>query len=423
MLDEVEIVVRSGKGGGGAVGFRREKFVPFGGPDGGDGGRGGDVVIMADSAVSSLLAFKRKRSFRAGDGRGGRNQKRHGRKGEGLVLMVPPGTVVMERAQTGDRNTVADLEHAGERVVVARGGEGGRGNTHFASSTNQAPQLAEKGEAGEEKAVLFELRLIADVGIIGYPNVGKSTLLAAASAARPEIAGYPFTTREPALGVAEVGERSFILAEIPGLIDGAHLGHGLGHDFLRHITRTKMLIHLIDGSSSSPCEDMAKVNAELGLFDPALGQKRQLTVVNKIDLPQVRRRLAEMENDLSAVGVSPLFISAASGEGVSRLLAETLKVLDEVMAAREATVRPPGRVFRPEPKPAPPKVLREGDTFVVLSSELERLIARLDMTGPGGRGQLSKQFERLGVSRVLRRAGVKPGDRVRCGNTEWEWGT
>jgi len=423
MFDQVEIVVRAGKGGDGVVSFRREKFVPFGGPDGGDGGRGGDVMIKADSAVDSLLFFKRKRSFRAGDGRNGKGQKKHGRKGEDLVLMVPPGTVVSQKTPVGNQEIVADLERPGEQVVVAGGGRGGRGNTHFASSTDQAPQLAEKGEAGEERTIFLELRLIADVGIIGYPNVGKSTLLAAASAARPEIAGYPFTTKEPVLGVVEVRERSFVLAEIPGLIEGAHLGRGLGHDFLRHVTRTKMLIHLIDGSSLSPCEDMAKVSAELGLFDLALGQKRQLAVVNKIDLPQVRARLAEIKSDFSAVGVSPLFISAASGEGVSRLLAETLKVLDEVTAAREVAAKLPGRVFRPEPKPAPPRVFREGETFVVLSSELERLITRLEMTGPGVRRQLSKQLARLGVSRALKRAGVKPGDRVRCGNTEWEWGT
>ena len=417
MFDRTEIVVKAGDGGDGAVSFRHEKFVPFGGPDGGEGGRGGDVVIRADSGVTSLRIFKQKRLYRAVDGKDGKGKRRHGKKGEDLILKVPAGTVVSYKTQIGGDAYMADLEQPGQQVVVARGGKGGLGNTHFTSSTNQAPQIAQKGEVGEEYSIILELKLIADVGIIGYPNVGKSTLLAAASAAKPKIASYPFTTCEPVLGVAEVGQRSFVLAEIPGLIDGAHLGRGLGHDFLRHIVRTKTLIHLVDGSSTSPVEDMIRVNAELNLFDSALAQKPQLVVVNKIDLPQVQARLDEIKDAFSSAGTTTLFISAATGEGVSEVMAETMKLLQSVTAEAGAGKKIPMKVFRPQPRGVGPSVHKEGDTFVVLAPELERIFTRTDITSLGVRGQL----RRLGVSKALERAGVKPGDRVRCGNLEWEW--
>jgi len=416
MFDRVEIVVTGGKGGDGSVSFRREKWVPFGGPDGGDGGDGGDVIVVVDLAVTSLRAFKPKRYHRAANGRNGRNKKRHGKKGENLILTVPVGTVVSYKSQIGSDTIIADLEQPGQPVVVARGGKGGLGNAHFATSTNQVPRIAEKGDEGEENSLILELKLIADIGLIGYPNVGKSTLLAAVSAARPKIASYPFTTREPVLGVVEIGQRSFVLAEIPGLIDGAHLGRGLGHDFLRHIVRTKMLIHLVDGSSPSPAEDMAKVNTELSLFDSALAKKPQLVAVNKIDLPQVRARLAEIRD--SFAGTRALFISAATGEGIPELMTETLGLLQSVPEAGDKIVR---RVFHPQPRGVAPRVHKEGDTFVVAAPELERIIAGTDMVSPQVRRELGRHLVRLGVSKALARAGVKPGDRVRCGNFEWEW--
>jgi len=421
VFDRVEIVVRAGDGGDGVVGFRREKFVPFGGPDGGDGGDGGAVIIMADSAVTSLRLLKHKGFYRATGGKDGKGKKKHGKKGENLILTVPVGTVVLYKTQIGDKALIADLEQLGQQAVVAKGGKGGLGNTHFASSTNQAPQIAQKGEAGEENSIILELRLIADVGIIGYPNVGKSTLLAAASAAKPKIASYPFTTREPILGVVELGQRSFVLAEIPGLIDGAHLGRGLGHDFLRHIVRTKILVHLIDGSSASPVEDMVRVNAELSLFDSALAQKPQLVVVNKIDLPQVQTRLAEIKDAFTSVGTTPRFISAATADGVSELMAETMKTLSRVTAEAEAGEKIPRKVFHPQPRGISPSVHKEGDIFIVVAPELERIIARTDVTNPGLRRQIERRLARLGVSKALVKAGVKPGDRVRCGNLEWEW--
>ncbi len=421
MFDWVEIVVKAGEGGDGAVSFRREKFVPFGGPDGGDGGYGGDVVIMADPSVTSLRMFKQKRLYRAGNGESGKGKKKHGKKGEDLILKVPAGTIVLDEARISGEALIADCEQPGQRVVVAKGGKGGWGNTHFVSSTNQAPRLAQKGEVGEEKPIILELRLIADVGIIGYPNVGKSTLLAAASAAKPKIASYPFTTLEPVLGVVEVGQRSFVLAEIPGLVDGAHLGRGLGHDFLRHTVRTKILIHLIDGASESPVEDMAQVNAELSLFDSALGQKPQIVAVNKVDLPQVRARLEELREAFSNAGTPVLFVSAASGEGVSELMAETMTMLSRVAAEVEAGKKVPKTIFRPQPRGLGVSVHKEGETFVVMAPELERIVARVDMTNPEVRWQFQRQFTRLGVSKALEKAGVKRGDKVRCGNFEWEW--
>ncbi|MBA7683486.1 GTPase Obg [subsurface metagenome] len=267
----------------------------------------------------------------------------------------------------------------------------------------------------------MELRLIADVGIIGYPNVGKSTLLAVASAAQPKIASYPFTTREPILGVAEVGQERFVLAEIPGLIDGAHLGRGLGHEFLRHIERTKILVHLIDGSTASPVEDMTKVNAELSLFDSALRQKPQLVVVNKIDLPQVQARLVDIKDAFSGIGTAVWFISAATGEGVAELIAATAKLLKQVTAGEEVGKKVPKKVFRPQPRVVDTSVRREEDTFVVVAPGLERIVARMQVNSPEIRQQLKRRLTRLGVSKSLEKAGIKPGDRVRCGDLEWEW--
>ncbi|MFC1908161.1 GTPase ObgE [Chloroflexota bacterium] len=421
MFDRAVIVVRAGDGGAGVVSFRREKFVPFGGPDGGDGGDGGDVIIKADSSTDSLQAFNRKRFYRAAGGKDGKGKKKHGKKGENLILAVPVGTVVLHKARTGSDDLIADLEQPDQRAVVAKGGKGGLGNTHFTSSTNQAPGIAQKGEPREEKYIILEIRLIADVGIIGYPSVGKSTLLAAASAAKPKIASYPFTTREPILGVVEVKRRSFVLAEIPGLIDGAHLGRGLGHDFLRHIVRTKILIHLLDGSSAAPVEDMIRVNAELNLFDSALAQKPQLIVVNKIDLPQTQARLAEVKETFTCAGIIPLFISAATGEGVNRIMAEAMKMLQSATVGKEAGQKAPMKVFRPQPQSVSSRVHKEGDTFVVVAPELERIVAGTDVASSGMHWQLKRQLTRLGVSKALEKAGVKPGDRVRCGNLEWGW--
>jgi len=418
MFDEVEIIVRAGKGGDGAISFRREKHVPFGGPDGGDGGYGGDVVVVADAGVDDLRAFKRKRIFKAGDGMSGMGRKKYGKKGKESVISVPVGTLVKDIQRLEDGEIIADLEEEGQRVIVAKGGKGGLGNMHFASSTNQAPRIAEAGDEGQEKAISLEMRLIADVGIIGYPNVGKSTLLGMVSAANPKIANYPFTTLEPILGLVEVGNKSFIMAEIPGLVDDAHTGKGLGHEFLRHIARTKILIHLIDGCAVSLVDNMVRVNKELGLFAPALALKPQLVAINKIDLPEVQVRSTRIKGAFKSVGIDIMFVSAATGEGVTELIAEAAKMLSET---RETVKRTPLKVFRPEPRAEKVRISKEGDIFLVTAPELERIIARTDMTAPGMKGQFNRQLTRSGVRKALEKAGVGPGDKIRCGELEWEW--
>ncbi len=419
MFDKVQILLKAGNGGDGAVSFRREKFVPYGGPDGGDGGNGGDVVIMADPGESSLRAFIRRRVYRANDGGNGQGKKKHGRKGKDLVLRVPLGTIVAN--QSGDI-IIADLEQDGEQVIAVRGGRGGWGNIHFVSSTNQVPRLAQKGEIGEESAVTLELRLIADVGIIGYPNVGKSTLLTAASAAKPKVANYPFTTLEPVLGTVEVGGKSFVLAEIPGLIEGAHLGRGLGHDFLRHAMRTKLLVHLIDGASAAPVDDLARVNEEIRLFDATMAEKPQIVAINKIDLPEVKTGLAGIKQAFRAMGIPVFPLSAATGEGVAELMAEAMKRLDKMNIAAKADASVTQTVFHPQPGGGPvERVRQEGNIFVLVAPELERIIARVDMSNPEIRQQVNRQVVRLRLGKALEKAGVRPGDKIRCGNFEWEW--
>jgi GTP-binding protein len=420
MFDRVEIRVRSGSGGNGAISFRREKFVPFGGPDGGDGGNGGSVVVRSDDSVDSLRKFRQKRLYRAENGRNGGGNKKHGRNGGNLILTVPAGTLISHKMAIGDDAFIADLEQPGAEAVVAVGGRGGWGNARFASSVNQAPQIAQRGEPGEEQEILLEMRLIADVGIIGYPNVGKSTLLAAASAARPKIDSYPFTTIEPVLGVVEVGQASFVMAEIPGLIEDAHLGRGLGHDFLRHILRTKILIHLLSGSSASPVEDMMRVNEELALFDSALARKPQVIAVNKIDLPEVSSRLAGIRDDLSGAGIRAYYISAATGQGVSELMAEAMKEL-KAIATEEKSVRLTKKIFRPPPKDAGVGVSKVGDEYILTVPALERIVLGAGVSPSELRWHLKGQLDRLGVNKALIKAGVKPGDKIRCGKFEWEW--
>jgi len=418
LIDRVKIDVKAGDGGGGIISFRREKYVPFGGPDGGDGGHGGSVFIIADRSMTTLLKYYQgKRRFTADGGMKGARKKMHGKNGSDLTIMVPPGTLIFKVLDDGTE-LLADLTAEGQKVMVAQGGSGGYGNARFATPVNQAPRIAEKGVAGEEATLLLELKLIADVGIIGYPSVGKSTLLAAASAARPKVADYPFTTKEPILGVVAVGQRSFVLAEIPGLIEGAHLGLGLGHDFLRHAERTRVLIHLLDGSSESPISDMKQVNSELALFNPVLAAKVQLVVVNKIDLPEVRARIPELEKELAQSEAPLFFISAATTEGVPQLMGKACEMLDSVATPQPAEAL---TVFRPQPRKERVAVSREGDIFVVSSPRAEKLIARMDLENPEARTYIRQQFARMGVASALKKAGVKPGDTVRFGKVEMLW--
>jgi len=317
-FDEAKIYVKGGDGGNGCVAFRREKYVPFGGPSGGDGGAGGNVYLVASPHRNTLLHFKRRVHFKAGRGQHGRGKNQTGRRGEDVIIEVPLGTVVRD-AETGA--LLADLTEPGQRVCVARGGRGGRGNAAFATSTNQAPRLSEKGEPGEERWLHLELKLIADAGIIGMPNAGKSTLLAAVSAAKPKIADYPFTTLQPNLGVVAVDENTtFVLADLPGLIEGASQGMGLGHEFLRHVERTRLLIHLLNGAAPDPLADYEAINEELALFSPDLASKPQIVVLNKIDLPQAREIWPTVQAEMKRRGVEVMSISAVTGEGVKPLM-------------------------------------------------------------------------------------------------------
>ncbi|UCH42520.1 MAG: GTPase ObgE [Dehalococcoidales bacterium] len=421
MFDEIRIRVKAGKGGDGAVSFRREKYVPFGGPDGGDGGRGGDVVVEADTGVTDLRVFSVNKLYKAANGGNGLSQKRSGKNGEDLLLRVPLGTIAWDISGSNGDMIVADLEQPYQPVIVAKGGAGGLGNTRFATSTNQTPRIAQRGQVGEVRELRLEMRLIADVGVIGYPNVGKSTLLAAVSAARPKTASYPFTTLEPVLGVVDVDQRSFILAEIPGLVDGAHLGRGLGHDFLRHIMRTRILILMVDGTSQNPVEDILRLNVELSLYDPVLAEKPRLVAVNKVDLPEVRSRIAGIRKSFSSVGTEVYFISAAGGEGTRELMDDAMKILRQMVAEPNTSQPDTEVVFRPKPKDATASVYKEGSTFVIKGDTIERIVARVDLTNAEVLRQLQGQLSRMGVKRTLERAGIQPGDVVRCGDYEWQW--
>jgi len=326
-IDEAEILVRAGDGGAGAVAFRREKFVPRGGPSGGDGGNGGDIVLETDERLTTLLDFRFKREYRARNGEPGRGRDQNGHAAPEMVLKVPPGTLVRD-AQTAE--VLADLRENGRRWVLAKGGRGGLGNMNFATPTLQAPRFAQPGTEGEEKRVRLELRLLADVGLVGFPNAGKSTLVSRLSHARPKIADYPFTTLQPHLGVVQYKDsRSFVLSDLPGLIEGAHRGAGLGHRFLKHMARCRAIIHLIDASQDRDLAgDFDAINRELELFDPALGRKPQVVAANKIDIPEARGRAEALRRKLKRRRIAVHLVSGATGEGLDALLDATVRALD-----------------------------------------------------------------------------------------------
>jgi GTP-binding protein len=347
-VDTVDIEVIAGNGGDGVVSFRHEKYVPFGGPDGGDGGVGGHVFIFAERKMTNLSAFRHKRQFKAASGEPGGKQKRHGANGVDLEIAVPLGTMIYIKG-SGQDALMADLKEHGRKVLVVKGGKGGLGNVHFASSRNMVPRKATKGEPGEMKSLVLDMKLIADVGIVGHPNVGKSTFLAAVTQAKPKIAEYSFTTREPALGVVDIGMKPYVLAEIPGLIEDAHLGKGLGHSFLRHVERTKTLLHLLDGVSENVVDNMNSLNQELTAYRDSLAEKNQVVAVNKVDLPEVQARIPQLRQQFNTIGLEVFFISAETKQGLPELLtalAEMVDKADEELAMDET----PEFVFRPQPK-------------------------------------------------------------------------
>ncbi len=350
MIDKLEFIARGGGGGDGLVSFRREKYIPFGGPNGGDGGDGGNVVIMSGPNVDDLGLVKQRKKFVAENGNQGGSWRKHGKKGEDLTILVPVGTMVFVTTEAGNEVLIADLTAAKQKVLVVKGGRGGLGNVHFATAINQAPEIASKGESGEKQHILLELKLITDMCIIGYPNSGKSSLLSAISGASPQIASYPFTTRQPLLGVIQSSKRDFIIAEIPGLVEGAHAGKGMGNEFLRHIERAKLLIYLLDGTSPTAVDDLSKLNEELALYKSDLLRKSKIVVVNKVDLPQVQDRLPDIKQALSKLEVPIFYISAVSGQGVMELACKAMEMVGRASQDKGTVLPPQIAVFRPRPK-------------------------------------------------------------------------
>ena len=420
MIDSLEVIVYAGYGGDGCVSFRREKYVPRGGPDGGDGGSGGDVVLAGDGAYNTLSHLKGKRVYRAGRGGHGRGKDQKGAGGQEFEMRVPGGTQVWWCGKGEEKTLLVDVM-VGQRVVVARGGIGGRGNACFVSPTNQEPRLAERGEEGEVARLLLEVKLIADVGFIGCPNAGKSTLLAACSRARPKIADYPFTTVEPVLGIVSVGGRTFTAVEIPGLLEGAHRGVGLGHRFLRHAERTRVFIHLVDGLVGDPLRAFWQTVEEMRLYLPSMAERPQLLAVNKVDITEVRERLQETRAALEPTGCPLFFISAATGEGVRELMRKALEVLDSLPPVETTDEDSTLPVVRPRRKRERVAVERQDGVFAVHFSRAERLAARVDVDDHRVRMQLMNELRRMGVVRALEAAGVKQGDTVRLGRIELEW--
>lgn len=407
--------MRAGDGGRGAVSFRREKYVPLGGPDGGDGGRGGDVWIVGDHGLSTLVAFRHRHRFAAEPGQDGRGRNQHGAAGAALTVRVPQGTTVFA---AGDDRALVDVVAAGQRALIAQGGRGGRGNARFASSVRQAPRFAERGERGQELMLRLELRVLADVGLLGMPNAGKSTLLAAVSAARPKIAAYPFTTLEPQLGVVARGEREFVLADIPGLIAGAHLGQGLGTGFLNHVARTRLLVHLVDVAGTEgrdPLQDFLTVEEELRGHDAALAARPRLVVANKADLPDWEVHWPAFAAALAARGTPVLRLSAATGQGVEALVLaifDALAAVAEPPAATAEAVAPV--ILRPAPAARLVVEAMPGG-FHIVDGDLERLVAMADLANSEARDYLRGRLQRVGVPARLRRAGAVPGDVVHLG--------
>jgi len=419
-FDEAKIYVKAGDGGNGAVAFRREKYVPFGGPSGGNGGRGGHVILVADKGLNTLIAFKRRQHFRAERGMPGGGKNKQGRNGNDLRITVPVGTVVRD-AETGE--LLADLVADGQEIIVARGGKGGRGNAVFATSTNQAPRFAEKGEPGDARWLRLELKLIADVGIVGMPNAGKSTLLSAVSAARPKIADYPFTTLIPHLGVAEIDDRTLVLADIPGLIEGAHLGAGLGHQFLRHVERTRLLIHLLDGASVDPLADFESINRELELYNPRLAAKPQIVVLNKLDLPQAQAAWPRVEAAMNRLRLPVIAISAMTGQGVPHLLRWTVSLLAELPEPEPEPVAEPLPVLRAHPEVDDFEIEHVGPRFFrVHSPRLERMARITDWDNDEAVARFQRISQAMGVDEALAKAGATPGDTIAVGEVvELEW--
>ncbi|MCS1351426.1 GTPase ObgE [Mechercharimyces sp. CAU 1602] len=421
-VDKVKVFVRAGSGGNGMVGFRREKYVPNGGPAGGDGGRGADVIFRVEEGLRTLMDFRYQKHFKAAHGEHGRGKSQHGKGAEPLVVLVPPGTVVRD-AETGEK--VADLTKQGEQRVVARGGKGGRGNIHFATPSNPAPEISENGEPGQERWLELELKLLADIGLVGYPSVGKSTLLAAVSAAKPKIGAYHFTTLAPNLGVVEVEDgRSFVMADLPGLIEGAHEGIGLGHQFLRHVERTRVIIHVIDMSGMEgrdPFEDYEQINKELRLYNEKLAQRPQIIAANKMDLPDAEDQL-ELFREQIGEDVSIIPISSATRQGLRELLYRAADLLDQAPQIELEEEGVDHKLYQTRPDEDDSFTIhRDNEVYVVEGEKVERLLLRTNFHYYDAQLRFARILKSMGVDDALREKGAQEGDTVRIGEMEFEF--
>ena len=424
-VDKVKVFVKGGDGGNGMVAFRREKYIPKGGPAGGDGGRGGDVVFIVDEGLRTLMDFRYQKHFKAKRGENGRPKSQHGAGADDLVVKVPPGTVVRD-ADTGE--LIADLTESGQKAVIVHGGRGGRGNTRFATPANPAPQIAENGEPGEERWIELELKLLADVGLIGYPSVGKSTLLSVVSAAKPKIAAYHFTTLVPNLGVVHVESgRSFVMADLPGLIEGAHQGVGLGHQFLRHVERTRVIVHVIDMAGSEgrdPYQDYLQINEELKQYRQELEKRPQIVAANKMDLPDAEENLALFKEQVGEeVPVYP--ISAATGDGMKELIYAVVQLLEKVEQEEPAYQEPmeePAfkKIYRSKHEEPAFTIRKENEVYVVEGQRIQALVQRTNFSYHDSIMRFAKIIRHMGVEDELRKRGAKDGDTVRIGDMEFE---
>lgn len=419
MLDEVSLSITGGAGGRGIVSFRRERYVPRGGPDGGDGGKGGDIRICADAHLRVLTSAGRQKKLLAEAGAAGGSAKRHGRAGKDLLVKVPVGTLIW---QVGEEEILlADLGQNGASVVLAKGGRGGKGNARFATATRRAPRIAEKGLPGRSLEVRLELQLLADVGLVGLPNAGKSSLLQAITQARPKIGVYPFTTVEPQLGVVDYAYEIIIVADIPGLIEGAHKGRGLGVGFLRHIKRTLVLVQVVDGASPEVEEDIETIRGELSAFGHGLGEKRWLVALNKIDLQEAREQEAVIRLALQKKETEVYSISAESREGLTELVTAIAAAVQEEQRKRAETAQPTDIVAaRPTPI-QPVKITKTRDGFIVHGTGPARVVEMLGVETEEARVEVARRLRRQGVATALRRKGAQPGDRIRIGGEELLW--
>lgn len=418
-IDKAKIIIISGAGGDGMVAFRREKYVPRGGPSGGDGGKGGSVYLKSDSGLNTLINFRRKRKFAAEKGENGGAKEMYGKGGEDIIIDVPLGTMVYDN----DTNELlADMVHQDQMVLIAKGGKGGRGNTHFATSAVRAPTYAEKGEPGESKEIRLELKVLADVGLIGFPSVGKSSLIRKVSGARPEVAAYHFTTLSPSLGVVNLDEtRSFVMADIPGLIEGASQGVGLGHEFLRHIERSRVLIHVLDIAGSEgrdPLSDFEIINNELEIYSPALAQKKQIVAGNKIDLITNQTELEQIKQQIESKGYSFFPICTLTGEGIKPLLEKAWSILQETETTtfdnqeKAIVYELPQNEF---------KIEYDGHVYSVIGKRVEKLVAMTDFDNSVSLRRFNKAWKFMGLDKLLKKEGIKEGDTVNLYGIEFSF--